>query len=137
MEHLFAKEAARLLHDNPAALFIDCRSDAEFRFVGHPVGALNIPWNDGPGWEINPFFADQVKMLAGDAYLGPIILICRSGDRSADAGKTLEANGFSRVFAVLHGFEGGVGNNFQRGGVNGWRFDGLPWQFTACNKCGS
>ena len=39
MEHLTPKETAQFLHDNPKALFIDCRSEMEFLFVGHPVGA--------------------------------------------------------------------------------------------------
>ena len=38
MDHLTPKEAAEFLHDNPKALFIDCRSEMEFLFVGHPAG---------------------------------------------------------------------------------------------------
>ena len=39
MKHLEPKETYQFLHDNPTALFIDCRSEMEFLFVGHPVGA--------------------------------------------------------------------------------------------------
>jgi rhodanese-related sulfurtransferase len=137
MKHLTPKETAQFLHHNPTGVFIDCRSEREFRFVGHPTGAVHIPWNDGPGWEINPHFVADAETLAGDDHDRPVVLICRSGERALDAGKVLEAAGFSRVYSVLHGFEGDVGDNFQRGGVNGWRFDGLPWEITACQGCGS
>lgn len=137
MEQLTPKETAQFLRNNPKALFIDCRSEMEFRFVGHPIGALHISWNDGPNWDINPHFIGEVKKLAGDAHDRPVALICRSGERAVDAGKALEAAGLSRVHTVLHGFEGDLGANCQRGGVNGWRFEGLPWETSACNKCGS
>ena len=58
-------EAASFLHDNPNALFIDCRSEMEFAFVGHPAGALHVSWNDGPDWEVNPHFAGEVKSSRG------------------------------------------------------------------------
>lgn len=137
MECLSPKEAARFLHENPAALFVDCRSDREFRFVGHPVGARHVPWNEDPGWDINPDFVGDVTKLAGDARDRPVVLICRDGRRSAEAGRALEAAGFARVCNVRHGFEGEVGANYQRGGVNGWRCDGLPWEISACGKCGT
>jgi len=45
----------------PDALFVDCRSDAEFFFVGHAAGSVLVPWYDGPDWERNPHFvADKI-----------------------------------------------------------------------------
>ena len=35
---------------------------------------------------------------------------------------------FTEVVNVVHGFEGELDAHFQRGRLNGWRFDGLPWQ---------
>ena len=137
MECLSPKEAARFLHGNPGALFIDCRSEREFRFVGHPVGASHVPWNEDPGWDINPHFLGDVRKLSGDAHDRPVVLICRDGRRSAEAGRALEAAGFARVYHVRHGFEGDVGPDCQRGGVNGWRFEGLPWEISTCRNCGS
>jgi hypothetical protein len=32
------------------------------------------------------------------------------------------------VINVLHGFEGSLNERHHRGEVNGWRFDGLPWE---------
>ena len=54
MDHLTPRQAAEFLAKDHTAVFVDCRSEMEFLFVGHPVGAMMIPWNDGPDWEINP-----------------------------------------------------------------------------------
>jgi len=42
MEHLEPKQAFTFLKENPDALFIDCRSEMEYLFVGHPLGALHV-----------------------------------------------------------------------------------------------
>lgn len=128
MQHLEPKAAAQYLRDNPDALFVDCRSDAEYFFVGHAVGAMHVAWLDGPDWELNPHFVGEVRRLAGHAVDRPVLLICRSGKRSVDAGLALEQAGFTRVCNVLHGFEGDLDERHHRGAVNGWRFDGLPWE---------
>ena len=64
MQHLNPKEAYEFLQRNPTSIFIDCRSEMEFLFVGHPTGAIMIPWNDGPDWEVNPDFVSHVKKAA-------------------------------------------------------------------------
>ena len=58
----------------------------------------------------------------------PLVLLCRSGQRTIDAGLALEAAGFSDVAHVVHGFEGDLDPRFQRSSVNGWRHEGLPWE---------
>ena len=58
----------------------------------------------------------------------PVVLICRSGKRTVDAGLALEAAGFAEVVNVLHGFEGELDDQHHRGSENGWRFEGLPWE---------
>ena len=94
--------------------------------LGHPVGAILVPWNDGPNWEVNPNFVAHVKKAA--SVDRPIVLICRSGNRSLDAGRALEESGFTQVYNVLHGFEGELDENHHRGSKTGWRFEGLPWE---------
>ena len=126
MKHLTPIEAHKFLHANPLALLIDVRSEMEFLFVGHPVGAIMVPWNDGPDWEVNPHFVAHVKKAA--SVDRPIVLICRSGNRSREAGAALEHAGFSEVYNVLHGFEGELDELHQRGKATGWRHDGLPWE---------
>ena len=96
MKHFKPKEAFDFLNANVEAVFVDCRSEMEFFFVGHPVGAQHVAWNDGPDWDINPHFVGQVKKVA--SMHRPVVLICRSGHRSLDAGLALEKAGFAEVY---------------------------------------
>ncbi len=129
MENLEPKDAHAFLRERPDAVFVDCRSEMEFMFVGHPVGAMLVPWYDGAEWDLNPHFVGQVKKLAGANFRNrPIVLICRSGNRTVEAANTLEAAGFQHVVNVLHGFEGDLDDNHHRNAKNGWRVAGLPWQ---------
>ena len=128
MKHLKPREASDFLHENPQAVLIDCRSEMEYLFVGHPLGAHHVAWNDGPDWDINPHFVGQVKKVA--SMNRPVVLICRSGQRSIAAGVELEKAGFTDVYNVLEGFEGPLDDSHHRGTVGGWRKDGLPWEQT-------
>ncbi|HSG76714.1 MAG TPA: rhodanese-like domain-containing protein [Burkholderiales bacterium] len=129
MDHLEPKRAFEFLKQHADALFVDCRSEMEYLFVGHPVGALHVAWNDGPDWAVNPHFVGQVKKLAGTNHTTrPVVLICRSGNRSQEAGEELERAGFTRVYNVRHGFEGELNDNHQRNSLAGWRYEGLPWE---------
>ena len=125
MQHLTPKQTYEFLQANLSAILIDVRSEMEYMFVGHPKDAMLIPWVDGSDWDINPHFVAQVKKAA--SLNRPILLICRSGQRSVDAGFALEKAGLEGVYNVLHGFEGDLDSRHQRNVVNGWRFDGLPW----------
>ena len=132
---LHATEAHKLLQDNPRSVLVDIRSTMEFLFVGHPAGAIHVAWIDEPEWTVNPHFVTDVRkiMLGGatsheDIGGAPVVLICRSGKRSIDAGKALLAAGFSDVYYVDEGFEGELDEQRHRGTVNGWRFHGLPWE---------
>ena len=126
MKHLKPMEAVKFLEQNPSAVFIDCRSEMEYYFVGHPVGAHHVAWNDGPDWDVNPHFVGQVKKVTSASR--PVVLICRSGHRSIDAGMALEKAGFSEVYTVLEGFEGPLDEDHHRGTLSGWRKAGLPWE---------
>jgi rhodanese-related sulfurtransferase len=129
MEHLEPGDAYEFLRKHPDALLIDCRSEMEYLFVGHPVGALHVAWNDGADWSINPHFVGQVKKLAGTNHnTRAIVLICRSGNRSQEAGEALGRAGFTRVYNVVHGFEGELDESHHRNSISGWRFSGLPWE---------
>lgn len=126
MQHLTPKEAYQFLQSHPDAVLIDCRSEFEYQFVGHPVGAILIPWYRGINRDLNPHFLDQVRAVASRHQ--PVLLICRSGNRSREAGEFLERNGFTQVYNVLYGFEGELNERRQRSSKNGWRYDGLPWE---------
>lgn len=128
MQHLDPNAAHEFLLQTPEAMLIDCRTEIEHMYVGHPVGAEHVAWQEGPDWEIDPEFADRVKRLLRGELDRPVLLICRSGVRSIAAGEALEAAGFSRVINVVEGFEGPLDENFHRGTLGGWRYRGLPWQ---------
>ncbi|MDO8811247.1 MAG: rhodanese-like domain-containing protein [Gallionella sp.] len=128
MQHLTPKEAFDFLQATPEAVFIDVRSEMEYMFVGHPRGSILIPWVDGPDWEVNPNFVAHVRKAS--SVNRPVLLICRSGRRSADAGEALEKAGLNDIYNIEHGFEGDLDENHHRNSRNGWRFDGLPWAQT-------
>lgn len=128
-------EAWQIVQDNPRALLIDVRSSMEFLFVGHPVGAVHIPWIDEPDWEINKHFSIEIrKLILGGIHenetisSAPIILVCRSGKRSLEAGRKLVEDGMTEIYNIDEGFEGELDENHQRSTVGGWRFRGLPWE---------
>jgi len=127
---LTPKEAYQFLQEHPNAVFIDVRSNMEYLFVGHPTGSIHIPWIDEPDWQVNPQFVKQVRqaMLGGAGGAAPVVLICRSGVRSLDAGKSLVAAGVRDVYNVSEGFEGHLDDHHHRSTVDGWRFHGLPWE---------
>jgi len=133
--HLSAKKAWDLIQKEPKVAFIDVRSDMEYLFIGHPSGSVNIPWIEEPNWEVNPHFVRDVRKLvlggvidSPEHHSVPVLLICRSGNRSDEAGKLLVENGFKRVYNIVQGFEGELDDNHQRGTIAGWRFDNLPWE---------
>ncbi|THF60787.1 rhodanese-like domain-containing protein [Pseudothauera nasutitermitis] len=128
MNELTPRQAHDYLREHPEALLIDVRSEIEHLFVGRPPGAIHVAWSEPPEWEINPNFAEEVRRLAEDDLHRPTLVICRSGNRSQPACQTLEQAGFTRVFNVVHGFEGDLDANQHRNTLNGWRHDGLPWQ---------
>ena len=125
---LQAETERRTAEGQEAPLFVDVRMEIESLYVGRPPGVENIPWYEYPDLTPNPQrFAEAVEKEAGDKQR-PVLLICRSGKRTLDAGAALEAAGFTEVLHVVHGFEGDLNDAFKRSSLNGWRYDGLPWE---------
>ncbi len=129
------REAYDLCRANPKAVIIDVRSNMEFLFIGHPTGAINVAWIDEPDWKINPHFAAEVRKVVlgglshgGPAESVPVLLICRSGKRSLEAGELLLREGFDKVYNVAEGFEGELDDQHHRSTLGGWRYHGLPWE---------
>lgn len=126
-------EAWKLLTDNPEAVLVDVRTDAEWRFVGVPdLSSLGrdvvfIEWNKSNGQHNNDFLAElQDQLPAGDADR-PVVFLCRSGNRSIGAAEVATAAGIAPSFNVLDGFEGQLDARGHRGD-SGWRALGLPWK---------
>ncbi len=128
MKHLTPLEAWQYLKERPEALFVDVRMEIEYLYVGHPPGVVHVAWYEYPEMQADPKAFVQRVRREGGREDAPVVLICRSGKRTVEAGHALEAAGFKEVVNVLHGFEGELDEHFQRGRLNGWRHDGLPWE---------
>lgn len=127
IENLNPQQAWDLLQQNTDAVLVDVRTKVEYAFVGHPLGAIHIAWKEAPDWQINSTFVAEVKKVIPD-YKAPVLLLCRSGQRSLDAAKALEEAGFERLINIVDGFEGPLDQHNHRGNIGGWRFNGLPWE---------
>ncbi len=43
LKQISPTQASEMIHEEANVLFVDVRSSMEFLFIGHPVGAVNIP----------------------------------------------------------------------------------------------
>lgn len=147
--YLDAREAHALKQQlGEQALLIDIRTRGEVSYTGmatlvdahvplleHPA---NAAWDEKAGrfrLEYNNDFDAEVARRAAARGLGkdaPVILICRSGDRSSKAVNLLAELGYTKVYTVVDGFEGDVAKDGPDAGkrvVNGWKNAGLPWTY--------
>lgn len=151
--YLSAKEAAAMKQQlGNKTLMIDVRTQAEVEYVGEadPVD-YNIPYmvNDYNNWDEkngryqmspNSGFLSKMNDVISNAGLNKeatIILMCRSGDRSAGAANLMIKAGYTNVYSVEDGFEGDIAPNGEHKGqraVNGWKNAGLPWSYKISKK---
>lgn len=147
--YLDAREAYKLKQKlGDQAYLLDVRTRYEVMYVGMPtIADANIPyvehpddaaWDDKAGrfkLEVNSDFGPELARRLQARGLGkdtPVILICRSGDRSARAANLLTQLGYSAVYSVTDGFEGDPAPAGDKQGqriVNGWKNAGLPWTY--------
>ena len=84
------EEAWDILKTDKSAELNDCRTDAEWSYVGQTdlsgirKEQLNIAWKDFPTMEINPSFAEEIAAACPDKQT-KLLIMCRSGLRSIDA----------------------------------------------------
>ncbi|MDQ2089940.1 rhodanese-like domain-containing protein [Marimonas arenosa] len=145
--YLTAAEAAQMLSDNNA-VFIDVRSRSELTFTGvaervdvhiplmvMPDQAVFDAKKGGYRMRFNPDFVMAFEtwlMENGYDETTPIVLICRSGARSAKAANILREMGYGYVWSVTDGFEGDKAKDGPGRGqrvVNGWKNAGLAWSY--------
>lgn len=143
--YMTAGEASEFVASHEDALLIDIRTRAEVSFVGIAADAdKNIPYmvmdefwefDEKKGtysMDVNSHFASELAELVAERGLSkdsPIILMCRSGSRSARATDLLAELGYTAVFSVVDGFEGDMGEAGVRN-VNGWKNAGLAWSYS-------
>ena len=133
VENVAPTQAWEALRGDADAQLVDVRTDVEWAFVGvpdlSPAGkqAVLIPWQVYPTMQRNPGFEQNLR----EAGLTPghrLYFICRSGARSMAAAEAAKAAGFPNVFNVADGFEGPLDQEGHRGGLGGWKAEGLPWR---------
>jgi len=130
------------------ALFIDVRTPSELNYLGAAsVMDANVPTDtmDGTTWDDkknryvrkhNTHFVDDVTTRLKAKNLSKndtVILMCRSGKRSAKAVNVLAKAGFTHVYTVVDGYEGDKvkkGANRGKRMKNGWKNSGLPWTYS-------
>ena len=113
------------LVDSGHATLVDVRSAEERHFVGHVPGSLPVAWATGTALTRNPRFVRELEAKVKKDQV--VLLLCRSGKRSALAAEAAAKAGFTNVFNVLEGFEGELDAKQHRGRADGWRFHALPW----------
>ena len=121
---------------------VDVRTPEEFLFIGHAEMAWNIPLAaQSYQWDAEkeqfpmqplPDFVGRVQTMAGPDDL--LLVMCRSGGRSAVAVNLLAKAGFKNVYNITDGFEGDHvkdPNSVYNGKpmVNGWKNSGVPWTY--------
>lgn len=146
--YLDAKGAHKAVSANPKkVLFVDVRTPAEIEFVGAPKAIdANVPYMlngfsewDGkkkrfkkmPNSNFTVLMEEQLE-AKGMTKNDKIILMCRSGSRSAKAANLLHKAGYKNVYSVVDGFEGDKSKHVATKGqrvVNGWKNANLPWTY--------
>lgn len=129
-------------------LFVDIRTPSELNYLGAAtVMDAHVPtvFMDTTGWndkkhrynraENKNFVADIDKALKkkGLSKNDTVILMCRSGKRSATAANMLADKGYTKVYSVVDGYEGDKvkeGGNKGKRMKNGWKNSGLPWTYS-------
>jgi rhodanese-related sulfurtransferase len=121
---------------------LDVRTPEEFLFIGHAPMAWNVPlatqtfkWDTAQKqfpMQPLPDFLDRARKVAGPQ--DTLLVMCRSGGRSARAVNLLASAGYKNVYNITDGFEGDTvrdpGSVFDgQHMVNGWRNSGLPWTY--------
>ncbi len=127
IENLTPKQSWDFMQNNPDAVMIDVRTQMEHTFIGHPLTAVHIAWKELPDWQLNVNFLTQVQAHVNDIKT-PILLLCRSGQRSLAAAQLLESAGYQQLINILEGFEGDLDIHKHRGTSSGWRYNQLPWE---------
>ena len=147
--YMTAEDAYRHTMDNmERTLFVDIRTPSELNYLGATtVMDAHVPlvFMDTTAWddrkhryrraENKNFVADIEAALnrKGLTKDDTVILMCRSGKRSATAADMLADAGYTKVYSVVDGYEGDKakqGPDKGRRTVNGWKNSGLPWTYT-------
>jgi rhodanese-related sulfurtransferase len=107
------------------AVLVDVRTGEERKFVGYVPGSLHVAWATGTSLTRNPRFLRELEAKVDKDAV--VLLLCRSGKRSALAAEAATRIGFTSAFNITEGFEGELDEQHRRGALGGWRVRGLQW----------
>ena len=121
-----------------ATTILDVRTQEEYMLVGHPPMARNIPVmlmepiRERITMSANPDFVEQVKKVYPPETR--LLVLCRSGGRSAMAVNILAKEGYTQVYNIVDGFEGDTlketgHEDYGKRTVNGWKNAGAQWTY--------
>lgn len=96
---------------------LDVRRNEEWRETGIVPGSILVTAFDAEG-RLNPAFLQSVQQQTDSTQ--PLMLICRSGNRSAKISTVLQEAGYTRLYNVA-------------GGMRAWQSEGLPVE--RCASC--
>jgi rhodanese-related sulfurtransferase len=141
--YLTAREAYEKWKATPDKVTVlDVRTPEEFLFIGHAEMAWNVPFAaQSYQWDAEkkrfpmrplPDFVARVQKVAEPD--DTLLVMCRSGGRSAMAVNRLAEAGFKNVYNIVDGMEGDSvkdPDSLFHGQrlVNGWKNSGLPWTY--------
>lgn len=113
-------------------ILVDVRTLPEWQstgipsLIGTPAKVLTLSWKTYPAMGLNPSFVQQCAAEIPDSHT-PVFFLCKTGGRSLDAAIAMTSQGFRCCFNIADGFEGSQNATGQRGCVNGWKAEQLPW----------
>lgn len=99
---------------------IDIRTPQEWRQTGVVPGAARVDFYQGP----ETLLKSILNLVGGDRN-APIALVCRTGNRTTQAQKFLQSQGFTRVYNISEGMAGSAAGP-------GWLKRRLPVESCRC-----
>ena len=99
------------LANHEGAAIIDVRETVDYQ-AGHITGSINVPYTR---LKDNIVEIEQYKEQ-------PVVLVCKVGQHSGEAGRALNSQGFVDVRRLS-------------GGIAGWKADGLPLIKASYTNC--
>jgi len=120
-----SKDLEKFIKENPTSILLDVRTEEEWNMVGKPSGKK---------FKIKTYFISLLKgvqRIKNDNFVhdvnskkiskeDPILVICRSGQRSQMAATLLQQEGYKNCINISDGFEGNVNVG------HGWKNSNLP-----------
>jgi len=122
-----SKDLEKFIKENPSSILLDVRTEEEWNTIGKPSGKK---------FKIKTYFISLFKgiqRIKNDNFVhdvnnkkiskeDPILVICRSGQRSQIAATMLKQEGYKNCINISDGFEGNSSVGL------GWKNSNLPFE---------